>query len=134
MYISIYLHLYLYFICAVCAVLSHSVMSDSLQPRGFCSPPGSSVQGGSPDKNTEVGYHALLQGILSTQGSNPGLPHCKRILYHLSHKGSLIFYLYLSKSSFSEPDSAKLAPTKGNGLIYALYQFYSFNTLCCHLL
>ena len=44
------------------------------------------------------------------------------------------FYLYLSKSFFSEPDSAKLAPTKGNGLIYALYQFYSFNTLCCHLL
>ena len=31
---------------------------------------------------------ALLQGIFSTQGSSPGLPHCRRILYQLSHKGS----------------------------------------------
>ena len=28
-----------------------------------CSPPGSSVRGDSPDKNTGVGFHALLQGI-----------------------------------------------------------------------
>ena len=33
----------------------------------------------------EWGYHALLQGIFPTQGSNPGLLHCRRILYHLSH-------------------------------------------------
>ena len=32
--------------------------------------------------------HALLQGIFPTQGSNPGLPHCRRILYRLNHKGS----------------------------------------------
>jgi len=31
---------------------------------------------------------SLLQGIFPTQGSNPGLPHCRRILYQLSHKGS----------------------------------------------
>ena len=37
------------------------------------SPPGSSVHGDSPDKNTGVGCHALLQGIFPTQGSNPGL-------------------------------------------------------------
>ena len=53
-----------------------------------CSPPGSSVHGDSPDKNTGVGSHALLQGIFPTQGSNPGLPHCRQILYHLSHQGS----------------------------------------------
>ena len=35
-----------------------------------CSPPSSSVHGDSPDKNTEVGCHALLQGIFLTQGSN----------------------------------------------------------------
>ena len=35
-----------------------------------------------------VGSHSLLQGIFPTQGSNPGLPHCKQILYQLSHKGS----------------------------------------------
>ena len=35
-----------------------------------------------------MGCHALLQGIFPTQGSNPGLPHCRQILYHLSHQGS----------------------------------------------
>ena len=30
---------------------------------------------------------SLLQGIIPTQGSNPGLPHCRQILYQLSHKG-----------------------------------------------
>ena len=43
------------------------------------SPPGSSVHGVSPGKNTGVSCHALLQGIFPTQGSNPGLPHCKQI-------------------------------------------------------
>ena len=38
-------------------------------------------------KNTGVGCHFLLQGIFPTQGSNPGLPHFRRILYQLSHKG-----------------------------------------------
>ena len=42
----------------------------------------------SPGHNTEVGSHSLLQGIFPTQGSNPGLLHCRRILYQLSHKGS----------------------------------------------
>ena len=55
-----------------------------------CSPPGSSVHGDSPGKNTGVGGHALLQGIFPTQGLNPGLPHCRRILYHLSHQESHI--------------------------------------------
>ena len=31
---------------------------------------------------------SLLQGIFPTQVSNPGLPHCKQILYHLSHQGN----------------------------------------------
>ena len=50
-----------------------------------CSLPGSSVHWDSPGKNTGVGCYALLQGIFPTQRSNPGLPHCRRILYHLSH-------------------------------------------------
>ena len=37
-----------------------------------CNLPGSSVHGDSPGKNTEVGCHALLQGIFPTQGLNPG--------------------------------------------------------------
>ena len=52
-----------------------------------CSPASSSVHGDSPGKNTGVGCHAILQGIFLTQGSNPGLPHFRQILYHLSHQG-----------------------------------------------
>ena len=51
------------------------------------SPPGSSVHGDSPGKNTGVGCHDLLLGIFPTQGSNPGFPHCRPILYHLSFQG-----------------------------------------------
>ena len=54
-----------------------------------CRMPGSSVHGNSPGKNTRVGFHALVQGIFPTQGSNPGLPHCRLNLYHLSYKEAL---------------------------------------------
>ena len=40
-----------------------------------CSPPGSSIRGDSPGKDTGVGCHALLQGIFPAQGSHPGLLH-----------------------------------------------------------
>ena len=50
-----------------------------------CSPQDSSLHGDSPGKNTGVGRHALLQGIFSNQGLNPGLPHYRWILYCLSH-------------------------------------------------
>ena len=53
-----------------------------------CGPSGS-CPWDSSDKNTGVGCHALLQGILSTQGLNPGFLHCRRILYCLNHQGSL---------------------------------------------
>ena len=50
--------------------------------------PGSSVHGDSLGKNTGVGCHALLQGNFPILGLNPGLPHCRWILYHLSRRGS----------------------------------------------
>ena len=52
-----------------------------------CSLPGS-CRWNSPGKNTGVGSCSLLQGIFPTQESNPGLQHCRWILYQLSHKGS----------------------------------------------
>ena len=55
-----------------------------------CRPPGSSVHAASPGKNTRVGCHDLLQGIFLTQQLNPGLLHCRWILYHLSHQGSFL--------------------------------------------
>ena len=61
---------------------SRSVLSDSLQRHGLYSP------WSSPGQNTWVGSLSLLQGIFPTQGSNPGLPYCRWILYQLSHKGS----------------------------------------------
>ena len=55
---------------------------DSLQPRGLYSPRNS------PGQNTGVGSCSLLQGIFPIQASNWGLPHCRGILYQLSHKES----------------------------------------------
>ena len=46
-----------------------------------------------PGKSTGMGCHFLLQGIFPTQGLNPGLPHCRKILYRLSHQGSPIISL-----------------------------------------
>ena len=50
-----------------------------------CSPPGFSIHGIFPGKNTGVDCHFLLQVIFPTQGLNPGLPHCRQIFYCLSH-------------------------------------------------
>ena len=41
-----------------------------------------------PGKSAGVDCHFLLQGIFLTQESNPGLPHCRQMLYSLSHQGS----------------------------------------------
>ena len=69
-----------------CAVLSRSVVSDSswphgLQPSRLLCPWGFSRQ-------EYWSCHDLLQGIFPTQGSNPGIPHCRWIPYYLSHQGS----------------------------------------------
>ena len=61
---------------------SRSVMPNSLPPHRLYSP------WNSPGQNTGVGSLPLLQGIFPTQGSKPGLPHCRQILYQLSPKGS----------------------------------------------
>ena len=63
---------------------SCSVVSDSLWPRGLYSP------WNSPGQNTGVGSLSLLQGIFPTQGSNPGLPHCRWLLYQLRYQGYII--------------------------------------------
>ena len=57
-------------------------MSDSFWPHDLYSPLNFLGQ------NTAVGSPSLLQGIFSAQGSNPGLPHCRQILYQRSQQGS----------------------------------------------
>ena len=64
-----------------------SVMSDSLRPHGL-QPTRLLCPWNSACKNTGVGCHSLLQGIVPTQRVNLGLLHCRQILHHLSHQGS----------------------------------------------
>ena len=71
----------------LCAGLSCSVMSSSLQSHGL-KPARLSFHGDSPGKNTEMGCLALLQGIFPTKRSNSGFRYCRWILYCLSHQGS----------------------------------------------
>ena len=42
----------------------------------------------SPGQNAGACSFSLLQGIFPTQGSNLGHPHCRWILYQMSHKGN----------------------------------------------
>ena len=42
-----------------------------------------------PGKNIGVCSHSFLKGLFLTQGSNPGLPHCRQILYHMNHQRTL---------------------------------------------
>ena len=64
-----------------------SVMSDSLRALGLW-PTRLLSPWDFPGRNTEVGCHAFLQGIFPTQGLNPGLSHCRQILYRPSYQGS----------------------------------------------
>ena len=73
---------------------------DPLQPHRLYSP------WNSPGQNTAVGSYSFLQGIFPTQGSNPGLPHCRWILYQLSYQGKPLFsgnhqILFLQISKFT---------------------------------
>ena len=81
----------------------------TLRPHGLYSPWNSLGQ------NTGVGSFSLLQGIFLTQGSNPGLPHWRQILYQLSHKGSLriLEWIGLNKAGLSILKSRDITlPTK----------------------
>ena len=57
------------------ALLCSTLSDDGLEPTRLLSP------WNSPGKNTEVGSRSLLRGIFSIQGLNPGLLHCRQILY-----------------------------------------------------
>ena len=70
---------------------------------------GSSVHWDSPGRNTGVGCHAFLQGIFPTQGLNPGLVHCRWILYHASHKEAPL-YAKEWYNSMSQDTGVSLSP------------------------
>ena len=94
-----------------------------------CSPPGSSVHGDSPGKNTGVGCHALLQGIFPTQGSNPGLLHCRQILYRLNHQGSLNFFIYLLNGIWASSEGLSTGGQAGKATWEGLTLFDKIGSL-----
>ena len=92
--------------CAVFYLVTQSCLT--LWDPVDCSLSGSSVHRDSPGKNTGVGCHALLQRIFPTQWLNPGLLHCRQILYQLSQQGSpkiLEWVAYSFSRGFSPPRS-----------------------------
>ena len=84
--LSIYLSIYIYLSISesLCYTpesksVNRSVVFNSLQPHGL--QPTRLCPWNSPVKNTGVGCHSLLQWIFPTQGSNPGLLHCRPIFF-----------------------------------------------------
>ena len=65
--------------------------SDSQSPPVFPSERCSVVSMNSPGQNTGVSSLPLLQGIFPTDGSNPGLLHCRQIISQLSYQGIPVF-------------------------------------------
>ena len=77
------------YLCA-CACSVASTVSDPVRPYGLL-PARLLCPWDSPGKSTGVDCHSLLQGIFPIQGLNPSLLHSRRILYSLSHLGSLMW-------------------------------------------
>ena len=103
---------------------SRSVVSDSLRPHGLYSPVNS------PGQNTGVGSLFLQQGIFPTQGQNPGLLHCRQILYQLSYKGSPTLYklkligIYLIESVIQKQDcNPNVFPKNSAILLFLLFSW-----------
>ena len=93
-----------------CERESHPVVSNPLHPHGLYSPRNS------PGQNPGVGGLSLLQRVLPTQGSNPGLPHCRQILYQLSYQEiPYEFHLSCICNPFSVVGWGKSDPSGGKG-------------------
>ena len=89
-----------------------------------CILPGSSVHGDSPGQNTRVGFHALLQGIFPTQGSNPGLPHCRQILLSSKPPGKP---MNAGVGSLSLLQEIFLTQESNPGLLHCKWILYQLN-------
>ena len=108
--------------------------SHSLWPQGLYSP------WNSPGQNTGVGSLSLLQGFFPTDGSNPGLLHCRRILYQHSYQGSTWIWSKLFSRIQSKPEKENdfirkhtVSPEKWRSLVtWPLSQICSVNA--CHLM
>ena len=88
---------------AMCCFVSFTCLYSLNPPHGL-QPTRLFCPWNSPGKHAGVGSYFLLQGIFLTQGSNPGLPHCRQILYSLSHRGSPPKCLYYYNFYFRESE------------------------------
>ena len=100
-----------------CAVLSYSVMSDSLQPHGLYSP------WNSPGQNTGMGSLSFLHGTFPTQGWNPGLLHCRQILYQL--KGILQKSSVLNLINYQRPRLLSSIEVRISKFVWGVTNFQS---------
>ena len=92
------------------STISNSLPSHGLWPTRFLCP------WNSPGKNTGVGSNSLLQGILPTQGSNPGLPQCRQIFYICATREApykVIYYFLIAAIT----NCHKLSGLKQHGLL-----------------
>ena len=115
---------------------SHLAVSDSLQPHRLHLPkllcPWTS-----PDNNTAVGSHSLLQGIFPTWGPNLGLPHCS-LLSGLPGKPLLMFKAQIWKfMSFVphlphhfHPSSAQFTSSLSFSLSLDSLHWLNYNACC----
>ena len=108
-----------------------------------CNAPGSSVHGDSPDKSIGMSCHALLPGVFPTEGLNPDVPHCRRILYCLSHQGSpriLQWVVYpISRRSSQPRNWTGVSCVTGGFLISwapreACFWCVSYQIVLCHFM
>ena len=90
------------------------------------SPPGSSVHGDSPDKNTGVGCHVLLQGIFPAQGWNPGLLHCRQVVFMDPLRSDIKFVICICTTRWQQHPTESPFPDLASypKAIYFLSQFY----------
>ena len=79
-----------------------------------------------PGNSTGVDCHFLLQRIFRTQGSNPGLPHCRQTIYHLSHQGTPKWWTQTYKKGFWQMKENFMA----NGCNSLLWTFSLFLSTC----
>ena len=89
----------------------------------LCDPMGLYSPRNSLGQNTGMGNLSLLQGIFPTQGLKPGMPHCRWILYQLSHKGSpriLQWVAYPFCSGSSRPRNRTRVSCTGGGFFTQL--------------
>ena len=101
-----YLLLLLFIDVCVCVLVLAAQSCPTLCDPVDCSLPSSDCPWDFPGKHTGVGSHSLLQRIFSAQVSNPGLLHCRQILYQCKFilfcglKSSAIIYFVLNFFNF----------------------------------